>query len=34
VIEAGVKFFDTAKSYADGSSGEILGRALADFAEP
>ena len=31
-IEAGVNFFDTANVYSDGSSEEIVGRALADFA--
>jgi aryl-alcohol dehydrogenase-like predicted oxidoreductase len=31
-IEAGVNFFDTANVYSDGSSEEITGRALADFA--
>jgi 1-deoxyxylulose-5-phosphate synthase len=31
-IEAGINFFDTANVYSDGSSEEILGRALADFA--
>ena len=31
-IEAGVNFFDTANVYSLGSSEEILGRALADFA--
>jgi aryl-alcohol dehydrogenase-like predicted oxidoreductase len=30
-IEAGVNFFDTANMYSDGSSEEILGRALKDF---
>jgi 1-deoxyxylulose-5-phosphate synthase len=32
-IEAGVNFFDTANVYSDGSSEEITGRALADFAK-
>jgi aryl-alcohol dehydrogenase (NADP+) len=31
-LEAGVNFFDTANVYSDGSSEEILGRALRDFA--
>lgn len=31
-LEAGVTFFDTANVYSDGSSEEITGRALADFA--
>ncbi|MGO8722066.1 MAG: aldo/keto reductase [Acidimicrobiales bacterium] len=31
-LEAGVNFFDTANVYSDGSSEEIVGRALADFA--
>jgi aryl-alcohol dehydrogenase-like predicted oxidoreductase len=31
-IEAGINFFDTANSYSDGSSEEIVGRALKDFA--
>jgi aryl-alcohol dehydrogenase-like predicted oxidoreductase len=30
-IEAGINFFDTANVYSDGSSEEIVGRALADF---
>ncbi|MET8809616.1 aldo/keto reductase [Streptomyces sp. NPDC004546] len=29
--EAGINFFDTANGYSDGSSEEILGRALRDF---
>ncbi|ARF51244.1 hypothetical protein DSJ_19260 [Pantoea stewartii subsp. stewartii DC283] len=29
-LEAGINFFDTANSYSDGSSEEILGRALRD----
>ncbi|KAB8159542.1 aldo/keto reductase [Streptomyces sp. 3MP-14] len=31
-IEAGITFFDTANVYSDGTSEEITGRALADFA--
>ena len=31
-IEGGINFFDTANSYSDGSSEEIVGRALRDFA--
>jgi aryl-alcohol dehydrogenase-like predicted oxidoreductase len=31
-IEAGINFFDTSNSYSDGTSEEILGRALRDFA--
>ncbi len=31
-IEAGITFFDTANVYSDGSSEEITGRALRDFA--
>ena len=31
-IEAGVNFFDTANMYSAGSSEEIVGRALKDFA--
>jgi aryl-alcohol dehydrogenase-like predicted oxidoreductase len=31
-IEAGINFFDTANVYSDGSSEEIVGRALRDFA--
>ncbi len=30
-LEAGINFFDTANVYSDGSSEEIVGRALADF---
>ena len=30
-IEGGINFFDTANSYSDGSSEEIVGRALRDF---
>jgi len=32
-IEAGLNFFDTANMYSQGSSEEILGRALKDFAD-
>ena len=32
-IEAGINFFDTANIYSNGSSEEILGRALRDFAQ-
>jgi aryl-alcohol dehydrogenase-like predicted oxidoreductase len=32
-LEAGVNFFDTANVYSHGSSEEILGRALRDFAD-
>ncbi|MEX0716667.1 MAG: aldo/keto reductase [Planctomycetaceae bacterium] len=31
-LEAGINFFDTSNSYSEGSSEEILGRALRDFA--
>ena len=31
-IERGINFFDTANGYSDGTSEEILGRALKDFA--
>ena len=31
-VEAGINFFDTANIYSDGSSEEIVGRALRDFA--
>ena len=31
-VEGGVNFFDTANVYSDGTSEEIVGRALADFA--
>jgi aryl-alcohol dehydrogenase-like predicted oxidoreductase len=31
-LEAGVNFFDTANVYSDGTSEEIVGRALADYA--
>jgi aryl-alcohol dehydrogenase-like predicted oxidoreductase len=30
-VEAGINFFDTANVYSNGSSEEIVGRALADF---
>lgn len=30
-LDGGINFFDTANSYSDGSSEEILGRALRDF---
>ena len=30
-VEAGINFFDTANAYSDGTSEEILGRALKDF---
>ncbi len=32
-IEAGINFFDTSNSYSDGTSEEITGRALRDFAK-
>ena len=32
-LDAGINFFDTANVYSDGSSEEILGRALADMAD-
>jgi aryl-alcohol dehydrogenase-like predicted oxidoreductase len=32
-VEAGINFFDTANMYSQGSSEEILGRALRDFAD-
>lgn len=32
-LEAGINFFDTANLYSNGSSEEILGRALRDFAD-
>ncbi len=32
-LEAGINFFDTANVYSAGSSEEILGRALADYAD-
>ncbi|MGW0336390.1 aldo/keto reductase [Streptomyces sp. NPDC003011] len=31
-LEAGINFFDTANVYSDGTSEEIVGKALADFA--
>jgi aryl-alcohol dehydrogenase-like predicted oxidoreductase len=31
-LEAGINFFDTSNSYSDGTSEEILGRAIRDFA--
>jgi aryl-alcohol dehydrogenase-like predicted oxidoreductase len=31
-LEAGINFFDTANVYSDGTSEEIVGRALRDFA--
>src|SRR4029453_2800744 len=31
-LDAGINFFDTANVYSDGTSEEIVGRALADFA--
>jgi len=31
-LELGINFFDTANAYSDGSSEEIVGRALGDFA--
>ena len=31
-IELGINFFDTANAYSDGTSEEIVGRALKDFA--
>jgi aryl-alcohol dehydrogenase-like predicted oxidoreductase len=33
-LEKGINFFDTANLYSQGSSEEILGRALKDFAAP
>ena len=32
-LELGITFFDTANVYSDGSSEQILGRAIADFAD-
>src|ERR1700744_2748207 len=32
-VEAGINFFDTANVYSGGTSEEITGRALADFAQ-
>src|SRR5579884_994588 len=31
-LELGINFFDTSNSYSDGTSEEIVGRALRDFA--
>ena len=31
-LELGINFFDTANTYSDGTSEEILGRAIRDFA--
>jgi 1-deoxyxylulose-5-phosphate synthase len=31
-LELGINFFDTANSYSDGTSEEIVGRAIRDFA--
>src|SRR4030095_4667140 len=31
-LELGINFFDTANTYSDGTSEEIVGRALKDFA--
>ncbi|SUI51224.1 General stress protein 69 [Serratia quinivorans] len=31
-LDAGINFFDTANSYSDGSSEEIVGQALRDYA--
>src|SRR5712691_12013287 len=31
-LDAGISFFDTANAYSDGTSEEIVGRALTDFA--
>src|SRR6201997_4850870 len=31
-VEVGINFFDTSNSYSDGTSEEIVGRALRDFA--
>src|SRR5215204_3757004 len=31
-LDAGINFFDTANVYSDGTSEEIVGRALAEFA--
>ena len=30
-VDAGINYFDTANSYSDGTSEEIVGRALKDF---
>ena len=32
-VEAGINFFDTANVYSDGTSEEIVGKALNDFAD-
>ena len=32
-LELGINFFDTANVYSDGTSEEIVGRALRDFAK-
>lgn len=32
-LELGINFFDTANFYSNGTSGEITGRALKDFAD-
>ncbi len=32
-VEAGINFFDTANTYSDGTSEEIVGRALKEFAK-
>ena len=32
-LDAGINFFDTANVYSDGSSEEIVGRALKEFAD-
>jgi aryl-alcohol dehydrogenase-like predicted oxidoreductase len=32
-LDAGINFFDTANAYSDGSSEEIVGRALLDYAD-
>jgi len=32
-LDLGINFFDTANSYSDGTSEEIVGRALRDFAK-
>ena len=32
-LEFGINFFDTANTYSDGTSEEIVGRALRDFAK-
>src|SRR6201985_1041489 len=32
-LEAGINFFDTSNSYSDGTSEEITGRALKEFAK-